>query len=290
MSDNQEEIVITLSLVRQLIAEQFPQYGHLSIYPVQKSGHDNRTFHLGDTMLIRLPSAKDYEKSVFIEQEYLPKLAKYLSLPIPAPIVLGKPSGKYPLHWSIYKYLKGESLNNIPLDTLNLEEIAIQLAHFLNKLYAIEASNGPIPSADNFYRGRDLIQYNAEMEAAIKKIQDPKFKNKVIAIRQKALNSNWDNKPVWVHGDFAMGNILLKDNKVSAIIYFGQMAIGNPACDLVVAWTFFRKKSQKFFMTHLNIDENTWARAKGWALWKTICWPVESFERNKEIIEEIVGE
>lgn len=89
-----------------------------------------------------------------------------------------------------------------------------------------------------------------------------------------ALSSQWENKPVWVHGDIAIGNLLVKDGKLKAIIDFGQLAIGDPACDLTIAWNLFSGKSRETFKKALALDKDTWVRAIGWAFWKTLCWPI----------------
>lgn len=102
-------------LARKLIAEQFPEYASLPIVDVEKQGHDNRTYRLGDDMLIRMPTAADYALKVPKEQELLPGLAKRLSVSIPAPIKMGKPSAYYPYPFSIYKWLPGKSINLLTL-------------------------------------------------------------------------------------------------------------------------------------------------------------------------------
>lgn len=48
-------------LVRRLVATQFPQWKDLSVRPVVHSRWDNRIFHLGDYMLVRMPSEAERE-------------------------------------------------------------------------------------------------------------------------------------------------------------------------------------------------------------------------------------
>lgn len=103
-------IDITTVLVKKLINEQFPKWQHLEIKPVAKSGWDNRTFHLGDNMLVRLPSGPDYALQAKKEAIYLPFLAKHLSLPVTCPLGFGQPSADFPFCWSVNTYLAGETL------------------------------------------------------------------------------------------------------------------------------------------------------------------------------------
>lgn len=130
--------MITLDLAKKLIATQFPEFSHLAVKEVEQQGHDNRTYRLGDDMLIRLPTAESYALKVPEEQRLLPKLAEHLSIAIPAPIKMGAPSADYPYPFSIYKWLDGQSANHVQLDDKPLELIALQLAGFLHELQSIE--------------------------------------------------------------------------------------------------------------------------------------------------------
>ena len=288
---------ISVSLVHKLIIEQFPQWKHLSIKPVPLSGWDNRTFRLGNTMSIRLPSAQCYAEKVEKEQKWLPILAPHLSFRIPTPIAMGKPSKLYPFNWSIYQWIEGESANTCDLNDQQLQPIAVQLAQFLNELHTIDSTGGLEPGPHNFYRGLSPSVYNAETRSAITQLKNIINTDVVTLVWEKALSSRWNNKSVWIHGDFSAGNILLKDNQVVAIIDFGGMGIGDPACDLVISWTFLKNESRKLFRQHIQLDGDTWDRARGWALWKALITMVTvkdknimEVEKQMQIINAIVQE
>ena len=272
IKDHETSINIDTILVTKLIKQQFPQWQDLSIKPVAKSGWDNRTFHLGDEMVVRLPSNAEYAPQILKENHWLPILAKKLSCQITTPIALGNPDVDYPWHWSINHWIQGStaSINNIP----DLNKFGHDLGQFLTEFQAIESTNGPIAGPHNFYRGGNLSAYDHEMQIAIPKIQDPNTRSIAAMLWEDALSSHWDKKPVWVHGDLAVGNILVNNGVLCAVIDFGQLAIGDPACDLAIAWNFFHGKSLDAFKKSITLDENTWIRALGWTLWKTLCWPV----------------
>ena len=268
---------ITVDLAKKLIFEQFPQWSHLEIKPVKNSGHDNRTFHLGDDLTIRLPSGKEYEPQIQKEAKWLPVLAQPLSLPITAPVAKGKPTPEYPLAWSINRWLVGETVTHTNVD---LQKFAIELARFLKELEAINAENGPQAGAHNFYRGGDLAVYIEEFEQALTQLPAGPQRNHYQDIWTTALATKWEKKPVWVHGDIAVGNLLVNDGHLSGVIDFGILGTGDPACDLVMAWTFFDSKSRKAFKEEMGLDDTTWQRGKGWALWKALITPDDAVSKK----------
>jgi len=261
---------IDVALVTKLIASQFPQWANLPITTVAESGWDNRTFHLGNEMSVRLPSGEEYERQVEKEQKWLPKIASHLPLPISQPIAMGKPSEIYPWNWSIYKWLDGVSANQLDLSEHDLVTIAVQLAQFLIAFHKFDAAGAPAPGLHNWWRAAHTSVYDADTKLLIETLKDFIDVDKAKSLWQRALNSKWDKDPVWVHGDVASGNLLVKSNRLSAVIDFGCMGIGDPACDLTIAWTFFKGESRSIFKTKMHLDEETWERARGWAMWKAL--------------------
>lgn len=289
------EIKIDETLVRRLVDSQFPQWKNLRVRSVQSQGWDNRTFHLGDTMLVRMPSDTDYELQVEKEQQWLSRLAPLLPLPIPLPIAMGKPEYEYPWKWSIYRYLDGESATTASIADPN--QFAKSLANFLSALQKIDTTNGPVAGLHSFYRGGLLSTYDTETKQAIKTLKDKIDEEAVTEIWGIALKTVWQNKPVWVHGDISLGNLLVKNGQLSAVIDFGQLAVGDPACDLAIAWTFFKDKSRDIFRKNLSLDNDTWARARGWTLWKALITAAGMTDPNNteskqcwHIINEVIND
>ncbi|MFH7834563.1 aminoglycoside phosphotransferase family protein [Bacillus luti] len=275
---------INVSLVEKLIQEQFPEWAHLEVKPVKLSGHDNRTFHLGDEMSVRLPSDAAYAPQVEKENKWLPLLSKELSLPISSPIAKGSPSEEYPWPWSINKWIEGETVTKENVRDLN--EFAADLGAFLVALQSVDASNGPIAGAHNFYRGGLISVYDKEARGAIENNKDIFDETVLKHLWDLALQSTWKRKPVWIHGDVAPGNLLVKDGKLCAVIDFGILGVGDPACDAAMAWTFFNQNSRDIFKERLRMDEETWNRARGWALWKALIIYDANKISNKIVAEE----
>jgi len=292
---NHEPIEITTALVRHLIDTQFPQWKGLSIRPVALSGWDNRTFHLGEDMLVRLPSSKEYAAQVEKEQFWLPRLSRQLPLSIPVPLALGEPGEGYPWKWSIYRWIEGDSAASAP--TIHLEQLATDLAQFLNALHRINASGGPLPGPHSFFRGGFLSVYDAETRQAITLLKNRIDDVTVTKIWETALATSWQGPPVWVHGDISAGNLLIKNDRLCAVIDFGQLTIGDPACDLAIAWTLFRKESRHIFQATLHLDTDTWNRGRAWALWKALIIAAGLVKSNTvegtqcwQIIDEIIAD
>lgn len=263
-----QKVIIDESLVSRLVSSQFPQWKDLPIKSVKISGWDNRTFHLGKHMLVRIPSTADYELQVEKEHKWLPKLAPLLPLPIPVPIVMGKPAEGYPWKWSIYSWLDGETAASGHIK--NLGDFAKSLAQFLKALHKIDTTGGPLPGLHSFYRGASLKTYDAQTRQAIRILKDKINTEAVTKIWEEAVATEWQGLSVWVHGDISAGNLLVKNGKLTAVIDFGQLTIGDPACDLAIAWTFFDNKSREIFRKTLALDNETWVRGCAWALWKAL--------------------
>ncbi len=267
MSDS-DRINIETNTVHDLIKEQFPQWADLEIKPVEKGGWDNRTFHLGDKMLVRLPSAERYASKVAIEQSWLPIINENISVQIPEPIVMGVPSKAYPWNWSIYNWIEGVTSDH--LDYNHHPEFANDCARFLKELQSIPTKNAPNSGEHNFFRGSSPIVYNDEVEDALENLGEILNNLKIREIWERAVSSEWHKEDVWVHGDFAETNILVDKNKLKAVIDFGGASIGDPSCDLTLAWTYFNEQNREIFRYCVNMDQKTWWRAQGWCLWKSL--------------------
>lgn len=134
------KVNIYTDLVRRLVDTQFPQWRHLPVSPVEFGGWDNRTFHLGDEMTVRLPSAAHYSLQVEKEHRWLPRLAPLLPLPIPVPLAMGVPAEDYPWHWSVYSWIEGETAKRERI--ADLSQFAADLAGFLVALKRVDPPVG----------------------------------------------------------------------------------------------------------------------------------------------------
>lgn len=284
---------ITATLAKTLIVNQFPEYAQFPIISVKKQGHDNRTYRLGNEMLIRMPTTEAYALKVPKEQELLPLIKPHVSIAIPEPIKMGRPSPDYPFPFSIYKWLEDESANALSIEDRQLETIALQLAGFLKELQNIKEVEGPEPGQHNWWRGDHVSIYDDGARQQIAELHNVIDADQAIQLWDQARETEWRHQPVWIHGDVASGNLLIKNQMLSGVIDFGGMGMGDPACDLVIAWTFFQGKSRENFIDAMAMDSDTWLRAKAWALWKAtyeLCQIQDKSSDAAVIQEKIIHE
>lgn len=278
-----KQVIITKQLIKSLVCRQFPQWADLSIKPVRFQGWDNRTFRLGNELSVRMPSAKRYSFKVEKEQEWLPKLSPLLPIQIPQPVAMGEPNELYPWNWSVYRWIEGTQADKAEIS--DMKEFAEALAEFLNTLHGIHDLHGPEPGAHNFFRGGSLSVYDQETRECFKKLKKEVNINQAEQVWETALASHWNGPDGWVHGDMFPSNLLVKDGKLHAVIDFGGSGFGDPACDLTIAWTFFKGVSREKFCSLIKADQGTWQRAKGWALWKGMLTLIDVNSAQKAVTQ-----
>jgi aminoglycoside phosphotransferase (APT) family kinase protein len=259
------EIIADPAVVGRLLAAQFPQWADLPLKPVPSAGTDNAIYRLGSDMVVRLPRVEWAVAQVEKEQQWLPRLAPHLPLSVPLPLGSGVPAEDYPWPWSIYRWLDGD---NATIDRMaDPCEVAVSLAHFITALHGIDATGGPAPGPHNFGRGVPLAARDAATRQAIAALTGLIDIDAAGAAWQEALQTpGWHDRPVWIHGDLMPGNLLLSHGRLTGVIDFGGLGVGDPACDLIVAWNLFRGASRKAFRDALTVDDATWVRGRGWAL------------------------
>lgn len=268
-----DEVHIDVSLVRRLLRTQFPRWVDLPLELVSSAGTDNAIFRLGDDMVVRLPRLERATTQVDKEQRWLPRLAPQLPLAIPLPLAKGSPAGDYPWRWSVYSWLKGQDATIERI--ADLPQAAAVLGRFVAGLRRIDPTGGPVPGEHNSSRGAPLATRDASVRAAITSLNDMFDAHEVTAAWEVALDTPaWQRQPVWIHGDLLPTNLLIERSQLTAVIDFGCLGVGDPACDLMAAWTLFSGDSREAFRAALPIDDATWARGRGWALsWALIFIP-----------------
>lgn len=286
---------ITVGVVVALLREQFPRWADLPLRPVDVDGWDNTSFRLGDDLLVRLPSHDRYVPGVEKEHRWLPVLAPRLPLPIPLPVAKGEPSREFPRIWSVYRWIDGEPAGRTP--PTDRVAFAVDVAAFLEALQRVDASDGPVAGEHSFGRGGPLLALDAQTREALAELGAAVDGSGVSAVWEAALEATGASAPVWVHGDVAPDNLLVRGGRLAAVIDFGTAAVGDPACDTVLAWTFLDGASRAAFRDRLPVDPSAWVRGRGWAAWKalvTLAWsPLRSPSSSqacRRVLTDLVAE
>ena len=194
------------------------------------------------------------------------------------PVARGVPGEGYPHAWSVYRWIDGRPAT--PQNVADPTGFAVALAEFLVALARVEATDGPSPGPHNFFRGAPVQTYAHEVAGAIEALGDEIPRGAVERVWEDAIAARWDGEPVWFHGDVAAGNLLVRNGRLAAVIDFGCSGVGDPACDVVIAWTFLSGPSRDAFRSARGVDSATWSRGRGWALWKALITLVGALEAD----------
>lgn len=260
-----DEVMTDPSLVRRLLAAQFPHWAQLDIQPVRSDGTDNAMYRLGDELAIRLPRRPGAVTPMDKEHAWLKRLAPALTLPVPIPLAKGTPDYGYPWPWSVCRWLDGE--NPTPGRVSDVVQFAIDLAIFIRSLQAIDASQAPRPGAHNYGRGAPLERWEPSVRERLAWLADiSDIREVTSAWEDDSLAAPWEGRPIWIHGDLSVGNLLVRAGRLSGVIDWSCLGAGDPACELQVAWRLLDRKGRHAFKAAMAVDDATWARGRAWGL------------------------
>lgn len=277
-----DEVETDVSLVRRLLAGQFPQWAGLAIEPVESYGTDHDIYRLGEHLAVRLPRIGWATAQAAKEAEWLPRLAPYLPLSLPAPVGIGKATGEYPFPWSIVEWLPGENANG-PI--ANLEQAASDLAGFIRALRRIDTTGAFLRPPHS--RGSPLIEGDEQVRRSIAELGSRINGSAALRAWEESLAAPaWSGAEVWVHGDLLPGNLLVVDGRLSAVIDFGGLNVGDPACDLQPAWNLFSGESRRRFRAELDVDDASWLRGRGWVLYQAVSALPYYWDTNPGMIRQ----
>lgn len=255
-----DELDIDRRLVRSLLRQQFPDWADLRLQRIEPSGTVNAIFRLGDSLAVRRPRREGPTRPGGKGFDWLPRLAPQLPVEIPLPIGQGRPSDGYPWFWEILTWVQGETL---PVEELDTIQAARDLAEIVRALQRVNPMGAPpgrgIPLAERDTEIRDWLA-RFDGDAAVTE-----------AWERALAAPPWDGPPVWHHGDLDARNWLVRNGRISGVIDWGAMGVGDPACDVMVAWKLHSPVAREAFREALPTDEATWERARGWVLSQAVA-------------------
>jgi aminoglycoside phosphotransferase (APT) family kinase protein len=250
------EITVDETLVAGLLRAQHPDLADQALRFVA-SGWDNTIYRLGDAYAVRLPRRSLSAALVEKEQRWMPDLARRLTVRIPSPVRVGLPSAEFPWRWSVTPWLDGEVARYDPSGML-----VPDIAGFIRELHTDADADAPRSPV----RGVPLADRNGVVLARLREEPIPRWAEVVEQWRAAVAATPWDAPAVWLHGDLHPSNILTRDGRLAAVLDFGDLAAGDPATDLAVAWLLFDHAGRTAFRVALDYDDAAWQRARGWAV------------------------
>ncbi len=257
------EVTIDPSLVRALLQQQHTDLAHLPLTDIGE-GWDNRLFRLGDDLAVRIPRRAASAALIEREQRWLPQLSLRLPVAVPVPVRIGRPGSGFPWSWSVVPWFSGESALTAP--PRDLASMVADLGRFLRALHQPAPDDAP----RNPWRGVPLATRAKRVREHLRQLNGLVDGVAVRSLWERVVSASpWPGPPLWIHGDLHPGNLLVSGSTLSAVIDFGDLAAGDPATDLSVFWML--PSPQSTFLASAReecsaIDDDTWMRARGWAL------------------------
>lgn len=277
-----DEVPTDAALVRRLLAGQFPRWADLPISLVRSFGTDHDIYRVGDRLAARLPRIGGAAAQAAKEAEWLPRLAPQLPLALPVQLGMGHPAEGYPFDWSVCEWLPGE---NASAGVGDLVQAAVDLAGFIVALR--QADTAGAPPRPRRGRGGPLAEHDEQVRRSIAELGGRLDGDAALRSWQESLYAPaWDGPPVWVHGDLLPGNLLVVSGRLSAVIDFGCLNLGDPACDLQPAWNMFTGASRLGFRAGLGADDASWLRGRGWVLYQAVTALAYYWDTNPGMIRQ----
>ncbi|MGP4113515.1 aminoglycoside phosphotransferase family protein [Streptomyces sp. 4N509B] len=272
------------ALVGRLLAGQFPHWADLPIRQVVSAGTDHTVYRLGDELVVRLPRISWATGQADKEATWLPRLAPHVPLRLPVQLERGLPAEGYPYAWSVYAWLPGRDANAAVGD-LDLDRAAVDLAAFVRALRDLDTAGAPPRRPGG--RGGPLAEHDQGVREAVARLGDRVDGAATLRAWEASLDvPAFDGEDVWIHSDLLPGNLLCVDDRLTAVIDFGGLTVGDPACDLMAAWNLFTGTSRARFRAELAVDDAAWLRGRGWALAQAVIALPYYWETNPGIVRQ----
>ena len=264
------EVDIDIALVQRLLEDQHRDLLGLPLSLVA-NGWDNVLVRLGKDLAVRLPRHSAAAVLVANEIEWLPLITPGLPLPVPEPVRVGGPTDYYPFGWTVVPWFEGHPAGaGDPIDTTVAAETLGGFVAALHRLAPMDAPlnpwrGGPLEDRDDLTMQRLRAVEPLLVDGGV---SPPALAD---AWRRAAETPRWDGAALWLHGDLHPMNIVASGGYLAAVIDFGDITSGDPATDLLGAWSLFGSADRAVFRSaaaSLNdpIDDHTWQRGRGWAV------------------------
>lgn len=271
------ELPIDRDLVRALVDRDLPQYAGLPLTRLGASGSTNLLFRLGDDLLVRMPRQPGNGDSITKERRWSPLMGSRLPVAVPQIVGVGEPGFGYCEPWSVVGWIDGAHPASIGPDSVPAQSpiaLAEGLADVVTALRSLEVpEEARTDDGLRWYRGRPLAEFDADTRRNIEACRSIEG----LDLDLDAASALWEQALTlpgaaqvgpdrWYHGDLVAENLLVRDNRLTAVLDFGSLSTGDPTVDLHGAWEVLDAPAREVFRDRLGIEEPEWLRARAWAL------------------------
>ncbi len=285
------EVTVDARLVRRLLLDQHPD---LAARPVRRigGGWDNAVFRLGSDLTVRVPRRELGARLIVTELRWVPELAPDLPLPVPTPLRAGAPTAFYPWPWAVCAYVPGRAPGAAALVGGAGLAAAGVLAGFLAALHV----RAPADAPRNPFRGVPLAARDGSFHAAVASAPAAQ-RTRIERAWADALRARpHSGADVWLHGDLHGLNVLAARGRITGVIDFGDLCAGDPSTDLAVGWLLLDHAGRERLRQALAVDEATWSRGRGWALFLGLMFLAHSAGApvneaiGRRTLDEVLGD
>ncbi|MFL6135471.1 MAG: aminoglycoside phosphotransferase family protein [Nocardioidaceae bacterium] len=262
---HEDQLDVTLDMVRRLVDDQFPRWRHLPVREVTSDGTVNAIYRIGDGLAARFPlrSQAPADARTMLEREASAsrELADCSPVPTPVPVAVGAPGHGYPLPWTVQTWLPGQVAT--VEDASGSVPFAEDLAAFISSLRGADTRGRRFSGPG---RGGHLSDHDDWMELCFEKssgLLDVERLRRLWADLRGLPRAGPD---VMSHGDLVPGNVLVRGGRLVGILDGGGFAPADPALDLVAGWHLLDLTPRQQFSHALGCGDLEWVRGMAWAL------------------------
>jgi aminoglycoside phosphotransferase (APT) family kinase protein len=250
--------IVDLATVRRLISTQEPDLASLALRPFASGGTDNCLWQIGEHAIGRFPRLPKAAEGIAREIAWLNQLPT-LPLQVPRLLFAGQPDDSYPFPWAVLGLLPGADAATQPPASC-AETLATTIA-------ALQSAPVPpdLPPVQTGRLSPASIAFARDMAAAFTPDEGDVTVLTHLLDHAESLPP-YTGRPVWTHGDLHALNLLTQDGTLTAVIDWGSLGAGDPARDLICAWTMLDADGRRTFRTALAPDPAAWTRARAFAL------------------------
>ena len=266
-----DQLTIDAAGVRALLRDQFPELAGATL---QEAGHgtDNLSYRVSKKYVVRLPLTP--HNSLAKELRWLPTLAQQLDLPIPHIVHIGSPAPSYPQTWALYSWVKGHIVT--PQAEVNWDLLGRELAGFVRQLHGVQAPNAAHDPELRGYRAGSLSAQRDGFGAAVERCRAmtaPAIQQIDWDLVSELLVTGLDlpdpiASPVLLHADLKPTNVVVRrkgSGELAGVLDWGSLCWGWPDAEHATIWDYPAATRASYRQT-LALDDQTWLRARSWAL------------------------